>query len=385
MVQRLLFSAGAVLVATTILYVVSLLAPPPAAAHRDPTLSVRMTNVDPELPTGAQVEVLDGERTYLGLTNRTPTSVSVLDPEGIPFLYISSQGVLGDVDSPYLAAPRAVVESATSAPPDCCPDGHWMLLSDQARWAWPDPRLDPPLRDRGAGEVRGLPAISSDEPLATWEIPLRIRDQEFLVEGVLERRVVGAVTTTVESAPAGLDISVVESRPPQLQLEVVEGVSLQVLGKDGRQFIRMSSAGAFARTASSDYQASRRAIGLAPAVGLAWAPMPASGPTKIVWADSRIDYQALLPTDRRSEAFVLNEWEIQVVVDGRAGEIRGKSVWEPVPVPALASTPKPSFWESGGTTSYAVVGVLTLLLLCVVLLARRRVGMPRQQSEDLTC
>lgn len=117
--------------------------------------------MEPELPPDVRVDVIEGEQTYLSLDNPTSTAIFVLDPRGDSFLRVSRAGVSGDVGSPYLAASRDIVESASAAADGCCPEGQWRQLSKASRWAWPDPRLDPPLRDDTTGDGRGLAALSS--------------------------------------------------------------------------------------------------------------------------------------------------------------------------------------------------------------------------------
>lgn len=375
MIARLLvWRTGAVLAAASTLAVVALPAPLPASAHEDPTLVVRLSSVQPGLPPDVRVDVVDSEQTYLALGNQGSTAAYAVDPDGRPFLQVSSAGVFGDADSRYLGASNDVLKSAGAAPRGCCPAGRWVRLSTKSAWAWPDPRLDPPLRDAANGDDRGLGAMSSDEPLARWQIPLRVDNRTFAVDGVIERRQVGAVTTTIDAAPRGLKTTVIESRPPQLRIEVREDAKLSVLGRDGRTFLRMGPSGTFARSDSDEYQRSRRAMGLRPKAGRSWVPMPGARPTTVVWADTRLDYQAKLPANGTDKARLINEWRIPVIVDGRRDEIRGKSIWESVTPPEIGNTGQSSFQDAGDVTTYLVAGGLTLTLLATVVFARRRGG-----------
>lgn len=135
--------AGAVLAAMAAFAVMLLVAPPPAFAHTDPSIVTRLASIKPDLPSGVQMVVIDGEVTQLGLSNSSTTPVLALDPDGRPFLSVSNQGVLGDTSSRYLQAFAGEITSATPAHPECCPDGEWKRLSDKGGWSWADPGLDP--------------------------------------------------------------------------------------------------------------------------------------------------------------------------------------------------------------------------------------------------
>lgn len=177
----------------------------------------------------------------------------------------------------------------------------------------------------------------------------------------------------------------IESRPPQLRIEVPENTKLAVLGRDGQAFIHMSPTGTYGRGDSSEYQASQRAMGLPPKDGRGWIPMPGAGPTTVVWADFRLDYQAKLPASGADKAMVLDEWRIPVIVHGRPDVIRGRSVWEPMPLPEIASGEQPgTLWDAGSATTYLVAGGLMLVLIGTIALARpRRREEPRSRKAAL--
>lgn len=364
---------AAVLAATVTLAVSVLSAPPPAAAHRDPTLQVRLESVRPALPTGVRVDVLDGEQTMLGLSNPSADDAVVLDPDGEPFLRVSGRGVLGDLRSPFLAASRSVVEDAAPAPADCCPDAGWRLLSRDPVWAWPDPRVDPPLRPGTSDTGRGLGTLGQSAPLARWSVPVEVGGRTSVLRGVIERRQVGAVATTVASAPRGLEVSVVASTPPQLRMDLAKGTRVEVIGTDGRSIIRVDGHGALGRNASPDYQAARRAMGLPPRGARGWSPVAGGSPVSVTWADTRLDFRQAVPTSGSAATLRLGHWRIPLVVNGHQTEIVGDAVWHRQQVPEIAlSRPRQHFWDSGGAGSYLLAGGLTVLLGGAVMLARRR-------------
>jgi hypothetical protein len=375
---RLSPSAGAVLVATMVLVIVSPLAPPPAGAHADPTIVVRLRDVQPDLPAGARLAVLDGEETYLAMVNSNHSPVLALDPDGEPFLRVSSRGVFGDLTSPYLQTTAGQITSASPVRLGCCPRSRWWRLSDKSGWAWADPRLSPPLLgiSQTSGN-RGLSGLAANQYMATWRLALQYGDKTMTATGVIERRPMGRVRTTIDEIPAGLHASVLDGRTPQLRLTTPAGTRTEVLGADGRAFVRMTPQGAFGRSASRLYRAHQRAIGLKPETGSPWVPMDSGGSTELVLADPRLSYWRRLPSRSPAEPVVLNRWRIPVVVNGSPGAIHGKSVWEPIPMPAMSSTLAVSgnrlFDEAA---SYLTAGLLTAGLALAYLLARRRARPP---------
>lgn len=365
-------TAGAAL-ATAAFAVAAGVVSPPANAHRDPTIAVRLSGVEPKLPAGVRVDVIDTEQTYLGVANHGTTPVYVLDPEGRSFLSISADGVFAEADSRYLSAARSLVDDAESAPKGCCPGDGWVRLSSEPRWAWADPRLDPPLRDLSGEDDRGLDAMTSAEPLATWTVPIEQKGAMFDVTGVVERRQVGTVTTTVEAAPEPITIEVTESRPPQLRMEFAAGTRVAILGHDGRPVMRVTPEGASARASSPEYRAHRRAVGLSPRPWDGWVPLEAATWTSVVWADPRLDHQRGIPAAETKDV-VLNEWRIPVVVDGQAGEITGRSTWSPTKPPVPDRPAKTGLqWGAGSTAAYVLAGGLTALLVTFMALAWWRV------------
>lgn len=308
-----------------VLCILSLVAPPAAVAHPDPTIAVVLTGVTPKLPDGIGLDLIDGHMTHAVLSNDADEPVQVLDPEGRPFLQVSADGVYGHLESPYLRAPPGNGARDATVELECCPDGTWARLSTTAAWIWPGPRLDPPLRAPTTNDDRGLGQLSSDEPLAKWQFDLRHEGTTYTAKGLLERRPAGEVTTTIDHAPPGVSATVIESRPPQLRIEVDGGTEVEILDDDGDGFLRITPQGGFGRVASTAYQTHLRAIGLpTSARGGAWQRVAGSGPDKATWVDPRLDYRTKIPSDpHKVEDGVINEWRIPVLVDGEPSEITG--------------------------------------------------------------
>lgn len=373
MTRRLLIPLKAALVAVTALALTVLPAPPPAAAHEDPAIAVRLSDVAPALPPGVQMRIADDGKTQLVLANVTATPMSVVDPDGEPFLQVSSAGVFGDVSSPFLYVPSAAIDGATPARLDCCPEGRWMRLTDGSVWSWADPRLDPPL-DAAAlsSEDRGLSGLAANRPLATWAVELRYGDDEITARGVLERRQVGRTRTTADTAPPGVTATVIDARRPQLRLEIPAGTTCEVLGDDGRAVLRMTPEGSFARADSPEYREHRLRIGLAPEAATGWVPIDRA--TKVSWADPRLGYAGPPPLGAGEGTVPLGRWRIPVVVNGQAGEIAGTHVWvsKPAPLAGERAAPPAAGDDRGGPAAYLVGALLTLAVVAAYLLARRR-------------
>ncbi len=230
------------------------------------------------------IEVIDDELTYFVLGNDSVEPVYALDPDGKPYLEVSAAGAFGDVDSRYLrASPKNRAGAKVVERPCCKGDGTWVRLTSKASWIWPDPRLDPVLRDDSRDQARGLGALSS-EPLANWSVTFRgVDGGEFEVNGVVERKRVGKVVTSVTAAPAELDVDIIEARPPQIRIgsgkhEVV------VLDRAGRPYLRVSPKGAFGSRSSEDYQTNLKAL-LLPEDrgGTGWARVAGSAPGWLTW------------------------------------------------------------------------------------------------------
>ncbi len=361
------------LVAAAALAAAPLLVPSPAVAHRDPTIAVRLSGISPAQPDGVVVDVLDSELSYLVLGNAAAEPVRALDPDGQPFLEVSARGVYGDLDSTYLAAsPRAQASGATVRL-GCCPGGTWVRLSRQSMWVWPDPRLDPVLRDDSKDDGRGLGQLKAAEPLATWEAAFSGAEGDFTARGVVERKQVGSVSTEVTAAPDELDVSIIEARPPQIRVAIDGEHTVEVLDRGDQPFLRLTGGGALGRADSADYSAHLRAARLPEEGGAGWVALAGSGPGRMTWADPRLDYSNKVPaagTD--AEGLNINSWVIPVRIDGELHEIRGHSAWTSVAPPVPEDQVEgPGFWR-GDRRSYLVAGGITIGLVGAYLLARRK-------------
>lgn len=374
---RLTHRVRAVLAAVTTSLFVTLSAPPLAHAHADPNIEVRLDAIRPAaLPQGVDLAVLDAAVAYLALSNPTSTPATVLDPEGQPILQVSSAGVVGDLDSPFLPITGREGLNAKPVQVPCCPDGRWAKLSAETAWAWPDPRLDPPALRSTQAVQRGLASLQAGEPLARWSIGLRYGEREYTADGVLDQRPLGLIRTAVEAVPVGFSASVIEARPPQVRLVRPPGTTLVVLGRDGKPFLRITDGAVLARSASLEYKIHRRAVGLAPKTGAAWVPFgDGSSSAPVVWADQRLG-PATTPGDLGRERVTLAQWTIPVQVDGRADAIRGLTFFEP----KLEAPGDPNSGSTGwnNRTNYLLAGGLTLALVVAYRFSRRS----QEEADD---
>jgi hypothetical protein len=346
----------------------SLLVPPTAVAHEDPTIVHHIDAIAPALPAGIAVGLYEGEHTQLVVSNTTKDPVDVLDPAGVPYLRVSIDGATGNIESPYLAVTTGVLAQAkpdSSAPH---PGGRWLQLSHKNGWAWADPRVDPAfLGALRSGAGSGIGQMQADRPLATWRIAMIHGGREYTVDGSLTRRALGRLRYNVDSLPQGLSVDVVESRVPQIHLTSTEGLRIEVVGRDGLPFLRIDARGTAARSASLDYRDGMRALGLDPETRPAWVPLPGSGPSRAIWPDSRLRYTKAPPQVSGPYSVVVQKWQVPVVVNGQPGEIRGSTAWEPTANTAAGtSSPRTS------QVHYVIAGGLTALLLAAFLFARRR-------------
>lgn len=349
----------------------SLMTPAPTEAHGDPTIEVTLTQVQPRLPDGLSLEVFTGEQVEVALFNRTSSPATVLDPAGRPFLKVSDNGVSGDIRSDTLRVTAGQVEgsnrAATSLP------GSWRRLSSRGGWIWADTRLDPTLlvvpqgqsgSDRGLGALSGQPGT-----LGRWKISITYRGTTYIATGeILRRSGLGEVTENVTTAPYGVDASVIAGTPPMVRLVPDHGVRVQVLGADGRPFLRSTPAGVMARSDSPDYQANLRALELPVPAGRRW--VSAFTGDKLEWVDERLAY-AGSPSPSVTAPVVVKRWAIPVLVDGRRQEVAGTDVWTPLAGPSIAYGPR-RHHALDGPLGYGAAGALALLLLAVAAWSRRK-------------
>lgn len=369
---------GAALAAMFALCVASLLVPSPAEAHSDPTIMVRLKNVNPTLPNSVKLSLIDGDMTYLLLSNTSPTPVFVLDPNGRPYLAVSSAGVVGDLDSQYIGPSAAASVLGPATPPTCCRSGHWVHLSAKDGFLWSDPRLYPAQLIAGlSGGNRGLGSLVANAPLATWHVGLQYGGTTYSANGEVDRMPAGYVTTVVQSVPAGFQVTIIDGHQPQVRMVAPAGSNVDVLGGNGEPFIHVTAKGAWGLLQSPEYRYHRMAIGLDPPPGRGWTPMEVSGPDRVTWADYRLNHGDKLPTS--DAPGTINHWQIPLVVNGRRVFIRGIDTWMPTVVTSAQLDPSAPVhkWLSGNA-GYEVAAAFTVVLFIALFVAWRR----REISDD---
>lgn len=298
----------------------------PAAAHAgDPTLVTRLDAVVPALPAGVEVAVRATISDQLVVTNRTPTPLVALDPDGAEFLRITADGVQGNTASPYFHLTAAPPEVRVPLPPvGAAPT--WVPLSAEPTWAWFDPRLSPRFLQVPVGGRQDNVDVRED--VAAWSVPLRYGDQPLSVDGVLERRpVTGRFETTIDPPPAGVPAVLGQGYVPTLSMQALPGREVTVLGRDGEPYLRFGAAGAEVNRDSPTYRDDLLGRGRVP-TETGWAPIP--GVT--TWLDTRLRYPAEDPPAQFADAQApvdVARWEVPLIVDGAPAALTGTIVWIP--------------------------------------------------------
>lgn len=346
-----------------------------AWAHGDdPTLVVLLTEVRPALPPDVLVQVRTGYSEQMVVANPTDTALTVLDPDGVPFLQISSAGVFGNVTARYL--------HATANPPDAPPqipaqaqagrggpgsEPRWIPLSQGDSWGWFEHRLHPPVPD-GTPPADGVDAPAQRQILASWQVDMRYGDRPVSAVGVLERRpITGTFRATADPRDDQFGVSIGQGLMPAIQLQVPPGRAVTVGGSDGVPFLRIDPAGVAVNPASVHYQDNPQFHSL-PARPDGWRRVAGAPP--VTWLDSRLRYSADQPPDNvatSDEVVQVGRWSIPMTVDGEQRTLDGTLEWVPSPAAAvMARTQAPGAgfpWATvglglGAATLLAALGVL---------------------------
>ncbi len=336
-----------------------------AWAHgNDPTLVPSLTEIRPALPADVVVQVRTGYSEQMLVANPTEVPLTVLDPDGTPFLRLSAVGVFANVTAPFF--------HRTANPPDAPPqipefarpgaEPRWVQVSAGHSYGWFEPRLHPFAP--GSEPVGGRPGETSQrrEVLAEWDVDMHYGDRPVAVRGVLERRpVTGTFRVTADPRSDQLQLSVAQGQLPALALQVPPGRTVTVSGADDVPFLRIDDAGVAANPASRTFQDNPQLVGL-PTGPQGWVQV--SGGTSAVWLDSRLQYRADRPPDdvaTGDEVVELTRWSVPVTVDGQQRELSGSIRWVPAAVAAVAAGGDAGFpWVTAGLGIGALVLVLAL-------------------------
>lgn len=297
----------------------------PAAAHGgDPTLVPTVREISPALPIDVVVQARTTVSEQLLVANPTSTPLLVLDPAGVPFLRVSRAGAEGNVANPYFhrtlnpAGVRARVP--TQARPGAEP--RWVHLGKDDSWGWFEPRLhplEPGTEPQGGSDV------------AAWQVGLRYGAQPVQVVGALERRTVtGSFFVQAEPRTDGLSVSIGQGSTPAVLLVAPPQQRVEVVGRDGRPFLRLDAAGVSANTASASFRDNPEFLA---AAGQRQGWIRVGAPGRARWLDPRLQYSADRPpavVERAGRPAQLGRWEIPVTVNGAAAPLQGTLSWLPV-------------------------------------------------------
>jgi hypothetical protein len=326
----------------------------PARAHGgDPTLVPQIDSITPALPAGVVVQVRTGVSEQMLVANPTAAVLTVLDPDGTPFLQISAAGVRGNVADPFfhrtLNPPDVPAPVPASAKPDAKPV--WVRLAKTGEFGWFEPRLH--TNTPGTEAKTGV--------VSTWQIGMRLGADPVTVTGDLERRAVtGTFLPTVDPRADGLTVTVAPGQVPALLLIVPEGHRVVVGGSDGKDFLRVDSRGAFANTGSSNFRSNPDFVDRA---GRRQGWVKVGDAARVRWLDTRLQYAADRPpevVERAGQRADLGRWRIPMTVDGASAPLEGTVSW--LPAEARAGT-------SGGGSSPVLPVVAAVFAVGVVTLA----------------
>ncbi|MGH3915612.1 MAG: hypothetical protein ACRDTC_19730 [Pseudonocardiaceae bacterium] len=365
---------GAVVIAVVLIG----LGPAPAWAHgADPTLVALLTEVRPALPPEVLVQVRTGYSEQMLVANPTDTPLTVLDPDGVGFLRVSSAGVFGNITSPYLHATAAPPDSPVQIPPQALggrgeptAEPRWVPLSQGDAWGWFERRLHPFV----PGEEPTFPQQRA--VLASWQVELRYGDLPLTALGVLERRpITGAFRATADPRGDQLSVGVGQGLLPAVQLTVPSGRTVTVQGSDGVPFLRIAPSGVAVNLASVHYADNPQFQGL-PAGPDGWLRVGAA--PSVTWLDSRLRYHADRPPDGVEAAgavMELGRWNIPVTIDGQARLLTGAVEWVPTAAAAtMVRTDAPGTGFPWATVGLGVGAAALLVALGALLLREVRTG-----------
>jgi hypothetical protein len=322
----------------------------PAWAHGDdPTLVVLLTEVRPALPPDVLVQVRTGYSEQMVVANPTDTALTVLDPDGVPFLQVSSAGVFGNLTARYLHATANPpdIPSQIAAQAQSGAEPRWVPLSQGDSWGWFERRLHPLDPDRARPVAVG--DVSQRQVLASWQVDMRYGDDPVTAVGVLERRpITGTFRATVDAAADPRDdqlgVTIGQGPVPAIQLQVPPDRTATVGGSDGVPFLRIDPAGIVVNPASVHYQDNPQFHSF-PAGPDGWLRIADTPP--VTWLDSRLRYPADRPPDdvaAGEDVVPLGRWSIPMTVDGAQRTLTGGIEWVPSAVAAaMAHTPTSDF------------------------------------------
>ncbi|MGH9023941.1 MAG: hypothetical protein ACRDV9_12720, partial [Acidimicrobiia bacterium] len=216
---------------------------PPVEAHggREQPIRPVVTGIEPDA-TGVSAKVIYTGAWQLRLTNTTERELSILDPEGRPFLQIGPGGVLANFASPswYESNSPDGLGRAPADLPEPGPD--LRTVAKDPSWTWFDARLraDPRALPRDIAES------GEGARLGNWSIPVRYGDRTGRIHGYLwYEPVLGtyrhAITSSKIPAP-GVTVGLVAAGAiPAMRIENATDLPVTLIGRADEPFARIGT------------------------------------------------------------------------------------------------------------------------------------------------
>lgn len=157
-----------------------------------------ITRVEPALPRGAGLRLVDGVIPAWFARNDTDRVLEIAGLDGEPFLRIGPSGVEGNTRSPtyYLAGSRTIREVPSDADAKAAPQ--WTKLSPQPVWAWLE------YRARLPEQQRGYALGPRERVVLTWTTPATFAGRPVRIAGTVRWVPAGAPTARRDGGPGGL-------------------------------------------------------------------------------------------------------------------------------------------------------------------------------------
>lgn len=312
----------------------------PAWAHGGAEQPIRpvVNGVEPD-SAGLSAKVVYTGAWQLRLTNTTDRELSILDPEGNPFLRIGPGGALADFSSPFWYesnSPDGLGRSPVDLP-DAGPD--FRPIAKDPSWTWFDPRL--------RADPRALPRDIVDAGkgarLGDWAIPVKHGDKAGRIHGYLwYEPVLGtyrhAITASSRTPSPGVTVDLVAAGAiPAIKIENATTQPVILIGKADEPFARIGS-DVEVNLSSPTWQEIAQSRGQVPTISADAAAEPQwrlvlNGP-RWSWPEFRgrpPDTEPSIQVATGAAPSVVKRWSVPLTIGDELAEVVGVTVFVPTP------------------------------------------------------